>query len=79
MEAFLLGKEVISVIPKNSEIDWAPPELIDNVNCVYNLKDLKKSIDKVIIKKEGLQRKKILKQKPSKETILRFINKILQS
>jgi hypothetical protein len=79
MEAFLLGKKVISVIPKNSEIDWAPPKLIDNVTCVYNLKDLENSIDKVLIKQEGFQRKKIVKQKPSKETILRFIDKILQS
>ena len=31
IESFLLGKEVISIIPREIEKEWAPPGLLENI------------------------------------------------
>ena len=48
MESFLLGKEVISIIPRDSEIEWLPPGLKENVKCVYSAEDLTLSIKEAL-------------------------------
>ena len=48
MEAFLLGKPVISAIPRESEKEWAPSGLLDYVGCVTNSSDLKHALDLTI-------------------------------
>ena len=73
MEAFLLGKEVISIIPKPDEIMWAPPGHLNNLNCVYSKKALASSIDKVLIKKTSLQTKQVFIENSPNEDILKFI------
>lgn len=73
MESFLLGKEVISVIPKNSEIDWAPPGLLDSIDCVTNSKDLINSIKRVFRTEKTYQKQAIYEENSPREEVKNFI------
>ena len=77
MEAHLLGKRVISILPKDSEKEWAPPGLIDNLECVSNVKDLELQIKNALSNdKNKLEPISYNKNSP-KENVRNFISNLI--
>lgn len=77
MESFLLGKDVISVIPQNSEKNWMPPSMLSHVDCAYNCHELKFLIKKVLIDNKTLRKEKFKIDQSPKDKISKYIRKHL--
>ncbi len=59
MESLLLGKEVISIIPREIEKEWAPPGLLDNIDCITTSDNLRKKLNSIFVceHKSSIQKK----------------------
>jgi len=73
MESVLLGKEVISAIPREEEKEWAPPGLLDNIGCITTSDDLRKKLDSIfLIERKSNFQKKLIEDR-SVENIVNFL------
>ena len=79
IEAFLLGKEVISIIPREIEKEWAPPGLLENIGCITTPDGLSKKLDSIFLRERKSNFKEKLVEESSVENILNFLLKILKT
>ena len=73
MESLLLGKEVMSIIPREIEKEWAPPGLLENINCITTPKELSIFFDSIFGKGGKTKNKKLKIENNPNGNIINFL------
>ena len=75
METYILGKEVISLMPRNIEKEWVSSIFLDSISCALDYDEAKKLIKKVLIDNKSTLKKKFIQEKFPIKVISDFIKK----